>query len=284
MAFLLVSGATRERALAKLLPQNGLLAALPEDVRTRLLPHLALADLPAGHQLGQAAGHFARAYFPLAGVVSVLQGMPGAGERIAALVGSEGVVGLPKFLNDASVTRVVVQSTGYGLALGREQLLEEWARAGAFMRLLMRYDRALAAQKVVLAACRGLHTPEQQLATLLLISLERLAGQEMVLDQDEAARLLGVPAPQIAAMVERLCEAGGAARRRAGVYAIRDGAALRALACACERRVAGEYQRLLSDGAPASARPAAPGVADGARRLMRDTVVARAGAERPHGG
>lgn len=282
MPFVPLPGALRERALAKLLPQNGVLAALPEDVRIRLLPHLALADLPAGQQLGQPSGNFARAYFPVAGVVSLIQGSPDGGERVAALVGSEGVVGLPKFMSDAAVTRVSVQSAGYGLALGRDQLLEEWARGGTFMRLLMRYNRALAAQKVVLNACRGLHSLDQQFGTLLLMSLERLAGQEVVLPRDSAAQLLGVTAPELGAAVDRLCEAGAASWRRPGVFAVHDCAALRTVACACERRVASEYQRLLVDGAT----PAAPSSAasDGSRRVVRDAMVARGGSERPHGG
>lgn len=285
MPFIPVPGALRERALAKLLPQNGVLAALPEDVRGRLLPHLALADLPAGQQLGQPSGNFARAYFPVAGVVSLIQGTTDGGERVAALVGSEGVVGLPKFMSDASVTRVAVQSAGYGLALGRDQLLEEWARGGTFMRLLMRYSRALAAQKVVLNACRGLHSLDQQLGSLLLMSLDRLPGQEVVLVQDNAAQLLGVSAQELAGAVDRLQVTGAASWRRPGVFAVHDCAALRTVACACERRVASEYQRLLVDGPlPPAAGSAAGAPVDVSRRVVRDAMVARGGSERPHGG
>lgn len=284
MPFVPLPGALRERALAKLLPQNGVLAALPEDVRARLLPHLALADLPAGQQLGQPSGNFARAYFPVAGVVTLVQGAPDGGERVSALVGSEGVVGLPKFMSDASVTRVAVQSAGYGLALGRDQLLEEWARGGTFMRLLMRYSRALAAQKVILNACRSLHSLEQQLGSLLLMSLDRLSGQDVVLNQDHVAPLFGSTGQQLAAAVDRLREAGAASWRRPGVFAVRDCAALRTLACACERRVASEYQRLLADGPlPLPPTPGSTAV-DASRRVARDALVARGGSERPHGG
>ncbi|HWI83218.1 Crp/Fnr family transcriptional regulator [Ramlibacter sp.] len=283
MPFVPLPGVLRERALAKLLPQNGLLAALPEDVRARLLPHLALADLPAGQQLGQPSGTFARAYFPVAGVVSLLQTAADGSERVVALVGSEGVVGLPRFMTDAAVSRVIVQSAGYGLALGRDQLLEEWARGGTFMRLLMRYNRALAAQKVVLGSCRGLHTLDQQLACLLLMSLDRLPSQEVVLTQEAAARLLGTAPQAVAGAVDRLREAGAASWRRPGLLAAHDGAALRAVACACERRITGEYQRLLSD-APAIASSASGATADtAARRPQRDAMVARGGAERPYG-
>lgn len=267
-----LTGALRERALAKLLPQNGLLAALPPDVHERLLPHLALADLPAGQQLGQSDGGFARAYFPIAGVVALMQST-GDGERIGALVGHEGVVGLPRFMSDAGVTRCVVQATGYGLALGRDQLLDEWGRGGDFMRALMRYSRALAAQKVALTACRGHHSLEQQLAALLVMSLQRLPGQEVVLAQDATARLLGVTPYQLAAAVERLREAGAASWRRDGVLAAHDDAALSAFVCGCPARIAAEYKRLLPQAVAAGA-PAA---------LARQSLLARTIADHPHG-
>jgi len=267
-------GVLRERALAKLLPQNGLLAVLPEDVRSRLLPHLALADLPLGDRLGQTDGSFARAYFPMTGVVALVQATPEGSEGLAALVGHEGVVGLPRFMSDAAVTRVIVQSPGYGLALGREPLLEEWGRGGSFMRALMRYSRAIAAQKVVLRACRDQHPVDQQLASLLLMSLQCLPGQEVVLGHESTARLLGVSPQQLDATIDRLRETGAASQRAHGAVAAHDCAALRSVACACQSRIAAEYRRLL----PADAQAVAPvaAVPEASRRtVVRDPVTAR---------
>jgi hypothetical protein len=278
-------GVLRERALAKLLPQNGLLAVLPEDVRGRLLPHLALADLPLGQRLGQADGSFARAYFPMTGVVALVQAATEGSERLAALVGHEGVVGLPRFMSDAAVTRVFVQSPGYGLALGREPLLEEWGRGGSFMRALMRYSRAIAAQKVVLGTCRGQHSLDQQLASLFLMSLERLPGQEVVLGNEATARLLGVSPQQLDESVDRLREAGAASRRPHGGVAAHDCAALRSVACACQGRIASEYRRLLPADTQAIASVAAVPEAASRRAVVRDPVTARGegmGGERPN--
>jgi CRP-like cAMP-binding protein len=226
-------GGFRERALAKLLPQNGLLAVLPEDVRERLLPQLALTDLPAGQQLGQADGTFARAYFPVQGVVALVEWAPGGGERIRALVGREGVVGVPDFIGEAGVTRVVVQAAGYGLALGSEALLEEWSRGGEFMRALLQYKHALAVQDRVLASCRGVHTLEQRLASLLALCAERDPGQEVVLAQEPTASLLGAAPAAVAAAVDRLSASGAARWLRPGLFAVHDTAPLHSLACRC---------------------------------------------------
>ncbi len=78
---------------------------LSQEVRDRLLPHLALVDLPVRHQLGDSGGRFARAFFPVAGVVSLVYPAAGEDGRVAALVGSEGLVGLPMFMGDSARTR-----------------------------------------------------------------------------------------------------------------------------------------------------------------------------------
>ena len=89
------STASRERALAKLLPHNGLLAVLPEDAQDRLLPHLGLVDLRAGQRLLEQGGACVRAFFPLAGLVSLTQEIRAGCEMQVALVGVEGLLGLP---------------------------------------------------------------------------------------------------------------------------------------------------------------------------------------------
>lgn len=237
-----VAGALRERALAKLLAQNALLAALPDDVRDRLLPHLALADLRAGHELGEPGGRCARAFFPVAGVVCLAD----ASGRATAFVGSEGAVGLPGFMNDGVLARPVVQFAGYGLALGREQLLEEWGRGGSLMRLLLRYSRALGLQIAELGKCRSTHSMDRQLASLLLLSLERLPGQEVALSLEAAARLLGATPHQLVAAADALCDAGAAVRRRPALVAAHDRLALLGVACGCASRIDADH-RLVTD-------------------------------------
>lgn len=243
--------ASRERALAKLLPHNGLLAALPEEAWARLLPHLGLVDLRAGHRLLEQDDAGVRAFFPLAGLVSLIQQFPDGSNVQVALVGRDGLVGLPSFMGGSAMrTRAVVQCPGYGLALGREQLMEEWGRGGSLMRVLLRYTRALQAHVSQLAKCRRDHSIEQQLCRLLLMSAERLPGQELGLTQDFAARLLGAEPDSVAQAVNRLRQAGTVTVRREGGLAIPDRAALQARACGCHRLIRREYQRWLPAHGP----------------------------------
>jgi CRP-like cAMP-binding protein len=235
----------RHRALATLIAQSGLLAALPEDVQHRLLPHLMYVQLPAGHTLAEPHRGSARALFPLAGVVSLVQEMPDGASGQVAVVGNEGLLGLPLFMgSDAMPTRGVVHCAGYGLALDRDCLLEEFERGGVFMRHLLRYTQALITQISQLVVCNRHHSIEQQLSRMLLMSLDRLQGQEVPLTQEFAARLLGVRREGVTEAAGRLREAGIVGCRR-GVFAVQDRQALERHACGCYRVVKDEYDRLL---------------------------------------
>jgi CRP-like cAMP-binding protein len=225
--------------------QGGLLAALPEDVQQRLLPHLTFMELPAGHTLAEPHRGSARALFPLAGVVSLVQEMPdGAGGQVA-VVGNEGLLGLPLFMGgDAMPTRAVVHCPGYGLALDRDRLLEEFERGGSFMRHLLRYTQALITQISQLVICNRHHSIEQQLCRILLMSLDRLQGDEIPLTQEFAGRLLGVRREGVTEATGRLRQAGVVGCRR-GVFGVKSRAALEARSCGCYRVVKNEYDRLL---------------------------------------
>jgi CRP-like cAMP-binding protein len=235
----------RHRAPGTLLPQSGLLAALPEDVQQRLLPHLTYVQLPAGHTLAEPHRGSARALFPLSGVISLVQEMPdGAGGQVA-VVGNEGLLGLPLFMGGhSSPMRGVVHCPGYGLALERDRLLEEFERAGSFMQHLLGYTQALITQISQMVVCNRHHSIEQQLCRVLLMSLDRLQGPEVPLTQEFAARLLGVRREGVTEAAGKLRDAGIVSRRR-GVFSVPDRKALERRACGCYRVIRDEYDRLL---------------------------------------
>jgi CRP-like cAMP-binding protein len=253
MQSLAATGALHHRALAALFSQSSLLAGLPEDVQERLLPHLIFVELPAGHTLAEPHRGSARALFPLAGVVSLVQEMQDGASGQVAIVGNEGLLGLPLFMGgDEMPTRGVVHCAGYGLALDRDRLLEEFERGGSFMRHLLRYTQALITQISQLAVCNRHHSIEQQLCRMLLMSLDRLQGQEVPLTQEFAARLLGVRREGVTEAAGRLREAGIVGCRR-GAFAVQNRGELETRACGCYRVVKNEYDRLLRAPAAQSA-------------------------------
>jgi CRP-like cAMP-binding protein len=233
----------RLSAPATLLAQSSLLAALPSDVQERLLPHFSLVELSAGQELGGSHSGPARALFPLAGVISLTQELPDGDSAQVAVVGREGVLGLSLLMGGEMPTRGVVQCAGYGLALGREQLLEEFDRGGSFMRQMLRYTQALITQISLLVVCNRHHSIEQQLCRVILMSLDRVNAHEVPLTQEFVARLLGVRREGVTEASGRLREAAAVACRR-GVFVVQDRKALEARSCSCYHAARKEYARL----------------------------------------
>ena len=60
------------------------------------------------------------------------------------------------------------------------------------MHLLLRYTQALITQMAQTAVCNRHHSLDQQLCRWLLLSLDRLQGNELVMTQELIANMLGV--------------------------------------------------------------------------------------------
>jgi len=111
------------------------------------------------------------------------------------VVGNEGIVGISLFMGGESTpSRAVVQSAGRGYRLKAELMKEEFNRAGPVLHLLLRYTQALITQMAQTAVCNRHHSLDQQLCRWLLLSLDRLKGNELVMTQELIAKRCGLPA------------------------------------------------------------------------------------------
>jgi len=75
--------------------QNHLLAALPEDERAHILPHLELVPMPLGETVCEPGIQMRHVYFPTTAIVSLLYVMEDGASAEIAVVGNEGIVGVP---------------------------------------------------------------------------------------------------------------------------------------------------------------------------------------------
>ena len=121
---------------------------------------------------------------------------------------------------------------------------EEFARAGVFQRMLLRYTQALMTQMSQTAVCNRLHTIEQQLCRWLLLSHDRLDSDVLVMTQELIANMLGVRREGVTAAASRLQEQGIISYVR-GRIQILDRPRLEAAVCECYNVVEDEYHRLL---------------------------------------
>jgi CRP-like cAMP-binding protein len=226
--------------------RNLLLAALPDAAFQRWLPHLELMDLPLGHVLYESGTTERNVYFPTSAIVSLLYVMENGDSAEIAVVGNEGLVGISLFMGGNSTpSRAVVQSAGKGFRLNARLMKEEFDRAGPAMHLLLRYTQALITQMSQTAVCNRHHSVDQQLCRWLLLSLDRLSGNELVMTQELIANMLGVRREGVTEAALKLQNAG-LIRYARGHIKVLDRAGLEERSCECYEVVKKEYDRLLS--------------------------------------
>ena len=224
---------------------NLLLAALPAGELSRWTPHLEYVQLSLGEVLYESGRVLGHVYFPTDSIISLLYVMEDGASAEIAVVGREGVVGIALFMGGESTpSRGVVQSAGGAFRLRARLIKEEFQHAGAAMRLLLRYAQALITQMAQTAVCNRHHSLHQQLCRWLLLSLDRLRGNELVMTQELIANMLGVRREGVTESALKL-QALGLIRYARGRITVLDRAGLEQRACECYAVVKKEYDRLL---------------------------------------
>jgi len=227
--------------------QNHLLAALPAADYTRLLPHLEAIRLPLGWVVYESGSVQEYEYFPTDSIVSLLYVMDDGFSAEIAVVGSEGLVGISLFMGgDTTPSRAVVQSAGKGYRVKANVLKKEFALGDELQHLSLRYTQALMTQMAQTAVCNRHHSVDQQLCRWLLLSMDRLPGNELTMTQELIADMLGVRREGVTVAAHKLQTAGLIHYSR-GHITILDRAKLEQRVCECYAVVKREYGRLLPE-------------------------------------
>jgi CRP-like cAMP-binding protein len=224
---------------------NRLLAALPKKEYRRLLPALEPVTLTFGDILFEPGDRLRHVYFPVNSVVSLLTAVGDRKHLEVGIVGNDGMAGLPVFMGiNKSRSRGLVQGAGDAVRM-TAAALDEGVGGGALRKLLHRYTHALLTQISQTAACNRFHLANARLARWLLMTHDRVEGDEFRLTQEFISHMLGVRREQVTL-------AAGALQRRKlisysrGLIRILDRAGLEAAACNCYRVVKDEYDNFLN--------------------------------------
>jgi CRP-like cAMP-binding protein len=227
--------------------QNHLLASLPQADFELFAQHLELVPMPLGQMLYEPGTQLRHAYFPTTSIVSLHYVTETGASAETAGVGNEGVVGISLYMGgETTSSSAVVQTAGHAYRLERHVLQSEFARAGAFQRLLLRYTQALMTQMAQSAVCNRHHSVEQQLCRWLLLTMDRVPARELVMTQELVASMLGVRRESVTEAAGNL-QSAGYIRYRRGHIAVLERQGLEARACECYGVVKKELDRLLSD-------------------------------------
>jgi CRP-like cAMP-binding protein len=225
--------------------QNHLLAALPEPEWQRWLPELEPVEMPLSQVLYESGAPSNHVYFPTTAIVSLLYVLQNGSSAEIAVIGNEGLVGISSFMGgDSTLSRAVVQSAGQGFRMKAETLKREFARSAPVLHVMLRYTQALLTQMAQTAVCNRHHSLNQQLCRWLLLSLDRLQGEELVMTQELIANMLGVRREGVTEAALKL-QKTGLIRYSRGHITVLDRPGLEKLTCECYAVVKKEYDRLL---------------------------------------
>lgn len=223
---------------------NRLLAALPAEAQQHLFPHMKLVAFPLGKVLYESGDELHHVYFPTNAIVSLLYVMESGASAEISVVGNEGLVGIAVFMGGESTTsRAIVQSAGSAFSLSSQLLKNEFNGYSEMRMLMLRYTQELITQMSQTAVCNRHHSIDQQLCRWLLLSLDRLAGNTLVMTQELIANMLGVRREGVTEAAGKLQDLGVIEYQR-GKITVLNRPRLEQLSCECYAVVKKETDRL----------------------------------------
>lgn len=227
--------------------RNRLLAVLPPEDYSRLAPHLVPLHLARGKILYEIDEAIKYAYFPLSGIISLFSLTEDGATIESAVIGNEGLVGIPVALRDyKSPYQVIVQFPSDAMSIKADVLERESGRCGRFQDLLLRYTNALLTQVSQSATCNHFHSVKERLCRRLLTGRDLAKTDTLQLTQERLSQILGAPRTGVTSAIGEL-QRDGVLQATRGRLQIIDARGLEAHSCECYGAFKEEMDRLFLD-------------------------------------
>ena len=225
--------------------RNRVLSRLPAADLKRIAQKLSKVDAIPGESLYEPNKPCRYVYFPETAVASILTVLEEGTETEVATIGCEGIVGLPVFLGaKQSPGKAFWQVPGKGYRLHAMELKKEIARDGTLSDKLGLYAQGFFTQVAQSVTCNQAHNASQRCARWLLMTHDRVPGDEFELTQQFLARMIGIRRTGVSEVAGKLQRAGLIKYRR-GHVAVLNRRGLEKASCECYRVVQNEFDRLL---------------------------------------
>lgn len=225
--------------------ENMILAALLPTELDALAPHLERVTLVSGQVMGQPGHAMAHVYFPLSCSVSWVSHTADGESAELALVGSDGLVGVPLVLGGLAMQHTVqVQCGGQALRIGTDVFLRVLANQARLHKLALLYAQWQMAQMAQSIVCSRHHTVSERLGHWLLRHAQVAKRSELHVTHETISQMLGVRRESVTQAAGRFQAAGWIGNSR-GKITLKDPDGLRRMACECQARSQAESQRYL---------------------------------------
>lgn len=227
------------------LRQNLILAGLTDIELERLAPQLERYPLERRQVLIEINEPIAHVYFPVRGLASLIMGTMNGFTVEVAMVGNEGIIGLPVVLGSHTAPiSCLVQVPGQAYRMSASAVRAEAHCNDVLLERLHLYAQTLFVQAAQSVVCMSHHSVVQRCARWLLMTRDRVSSDDFTLTQEFLAHMLGVRRASVSGAAAQL-QAAGLIRYSRGHIVIVDRHQLERHACECYRIIQTEADRLL---------------------------------------
>jgi CRP-like cAMP-binding protein len=225
--------------------RNVILSRLSPQHRESLRPHLRPVQLEVKQVIYQPNRPIKNAYFVETGMISVVSIMEDGSSIEVGTIGREGVAGAVVLLGAKEVPhQYFVQLAGHGHRVDVNVLKDGAKQDHAFRDIFLRGQIAFHTQTMQSAACNGLHSVTQRCCRWLLMSQDRINGDDVPLTHEFLALMLGVRRASVTDVLKPLHDRGWIESTR-GKILIVDREGLESGSCECYRVITEEQKKLL---------------------------------------
>jgi CRP-like cAMP-binding protein len=215
--------------------QNRLLRALPLDLYDKLLVDLRPVRLDLRQVLIEPNVSITSVWFVREGVGSMIATEQEGGSVEVGTIGCEGFVGLPVLHGvDSMPYRVIVQIAGDAWRMSADAFRRAIDARAPFRHICLRFAQYFSDQVAQSVACNRLHTLEERCARWLLMTHDRVIGDQYELTQEFLALMLGVRRAGVSVAMGVL-QREGIVNYVRGRVSIIDRPRLEEASCACYR-------------------------------------------------
>ena len=220
---------------------NRLLERLPRADRRRLLDQAESVELVFDDRLCEAGDAYTAVYFPVSGLISLVNKVFKHPSLETGLIGREGMLGATLVLGVSQAPRsAVVQGEGRAWRIAAPALRRVLQDSAALRRMLSNYVFVSLSQLAQAAVCARFHEVEPRLARWMLLSHDRAEGDRLFLTHQHLAGVLGVQRSAITIAAGTL-QQRGLIRYSRGEIQVIDRRGLEATSCECYAAQVREY-------------------------------------------
>ena len=216
--------------------RRSLMARLPLETQQRLVSQCTRVQLTKGQRLTEAGTELTWSYLLSSGLVS-LQTMTEEGDSVEiAMIGSDGIVGLPLGATSPIPHTAIVVIHGDAFRVRADVLRREFESDASVRHVMIQYWHELTMLIAQGSVCHRFHTARQRLASWLLAAADRTHSLRIQMTQERLGDALGLQRTGVTTASIALQDAG-AIRARHGRITIVDRGRVEAMACECYRLI-----------------------------------------------